>query len=233
MIFITGSTGFLGKTLIPSLIKESCNLNCLARNPDYFKNLPVKITIGDLEKFQWPIDSEKINTVIHMAAVINAKNPQDFYKINYEGTKKLINECVKHKVEHFIFLSSLNVLQKNPDDYAKSKKMAEDYLKISGLNYTILRPSLIYGPSDTKNVNQLVKIIKTLPIIPIIGSGKNKIQPIYINDAANAIISILKNPEKFYNKLYNNRYNTTNNKHIITPKHIIQHNISSNQLLCI
>lgn len=203
MIFITGATGFLGKNLIPPLIKEGFNLNCLTRNPDCLKNLPVKITFGDLENFQWPANSGKIDTVIHMAAVINAKNPRDFYKINCDGTKKLIDECLKNEVKHFIFLSSLNVLQKNPDDYAQSKKMAEDYLQISGLNYTILRPSLIYGPNDTKNIGQLIKIAKKLPIVPIIGSGKNKIQPVYVNDIVNVVIIILKNPEKFYNKTYN------------------------------
>ena len=81
--------------------------------------------------------------------------------------------------------------------------MAEDYLKLSGLNHTILRPSLIYGPNDIKNIGQLIKMARKLPFMPIAGNGKNKIQPIYIDDVTNVIISILKNPEKFYNKTYN------------------------------
>ncbi len=195
MILITGITGFVGRNLIESLPKE--NIRCLIRDSsksDILKKYNIQLAYGDLtDKKSLDIALKGIDTVIHLAAYVRGADSSLFYKINVEGTKNLIEACKKNKVKRIIALSSMAVTRKYLDDYGKSKKQAEEIIKKSDLDYTILRPSMIYG-KDSNSTKHLVSYIKMIPlIIPIVGNGKFNIQPIYINDVTSVIIKCLDN----------------------------------------
>ena len=195
MILITGATGFVGRNLIESMPKE--NIKCLVRstsNIEFLKKYNVNIVYGDInDKKSLDNALKGIDAVIHLAAYIRGSNKDLFYKVNTEGIKNLIEACKKNKIKRIIMLSSMAVTRKYLDDYGKSKKQAEDLLKNSNLDYTILRPSMIYG-KDSNSTKHLISYINMLPlIIPIVGNGKFNIQPIYINDVTSVIIKSLDN----------------------------------------
>jgi NADH dehydrogenase len=163
------------------------------------KNL--KYLIGDLKDYQsLKKATNDIDIVIHLAAVIEAKNPKDYQEINVEGTKNLVKACLINKVKRIIFTSSINVL-KGKSLYAQSKREAEKIIINSGLNYTIFRPTIVYGKGDNKNIAQLIKWAKKYHIIPIVGSGDYKVQPIYVEDLTNLIIKVIFDPLSF-KKIY-------------------------------
>ncbi len=176
-ILITGSTGDVGKKLSKFLLKKKYNVLCLVRGE---KKGPHEIN-GDLTDYNsLSKATENVKIVIHVAGVIKGSK-QALRDVNIEGTRNLIRACEGNSVEKIVFISTLDLKFFNTP-YSESKKKAEDIIINSNLNYIILRPSVIYGEDFHKDLSTLVKLLKNVPLIPIIGSGKNLYQPIYVHD---------------------------------------------------
>ncbi len=206
MIFITGSTGYVGRHLIPELIKNKYKLRCLVRktsNVGYLKKYKnIEIVYGDItDKNSLSKTLKDIKVVIHLAAVISSSNKKLLYKVNYEGCKNLLEGCKKNKIKRIIVISSMAAAKKHLDDYGKSKLMADELFLNSNLDFTILRPTLIYG-KDSESLKRVTNFIRKIPLItPIIGNGNYKIQPVHINDVIYSIIKCIDN-KKSIGKIY-------------------------------
>ena len=155
MILITGSTGFVGRNLI-NKIPDKEKVKCLVRkssNIKFLKEHDVQLIYGDItDKKSMDNALKDTDIVIHLAALINGTKKQ-FYNVNVEGTRNLIALCRKNKVKRIIALSSMAATRKHLDNYGKSKKESEDLIKDSGLNYTIFRPTMIYGKGSNSIKN--------------------------------------------------------------------------------
>ncbi|MDD5012033.1 MAG: NAD(P)-dependent oxidoreductase [Candidatus Nanoarchaeia archaeon] len=169
VILITGGTGFIGRNLIP-LLEKKYEIKILSREVD-----GEKIVKGDLVNYDSVKDVTKnVDEVIHLAY---SKN----YPENILMTENLIKACKEEEVKKIILLSSMSAKRSYPDDYGKNKLEIEKIIKNSGINYTILRPSIVYG-KGSKSFDFIIEKIKKLPFIPIIGNGKYAISPVYIDD---------------------------------------------------
>jgi len=195
-IFITGGTGFLGNFLVKKLLKEENEIVCLIRKKEQVNRFPkaknlsfVFGDITDMENLKGKIG--RIDYVIHVGGVTHSENPEVFFKTNVLGTKNILNYFKKKRIKKFIYISSANVLNSFSDAYSKSKKQAEAEVQKTKISYIILRPSLIYGPGDSKNIGLLIKKIKKYHICIMIGNGKFLIQPVYINDVVSAVEAAL------------------------------------------
>jgi len=179
-ILITGAQGFVGSRLV-SFLKEA-GFDVISFDSDICDRQAVLNYPGD----------KKIDTVIHLAGVLSSRDRSLFQKINVDGTKNVVDLCKKLNVDRLIFMSSLRVLsaQKN-DPYVNSKKEAENSVINPGVPYIILRPSIIYGPGDNKNISFLLRLIKTLPMAPVFNF---RLQPIFVDDAVCAIVKCLDLP---------------------------------------
>lgn len=180
--FITGATGFLGKHLIPEIQK-----------------LDFTILKGDLnDKAILNKNLKDVDTVIHLAALIKSRKKSPFYKVNALGTQNLVNACIKAGVKNILFISSyLADPFYKKSAYGQSKLKGEEIIKKSGLNFIILRPTLIYGEGD-KSLFKLIKLIKKSPIIPVFGHGNYYLQPVYVKNVVKAIKFILE--KNIFNK---------------------------------
>ena len=136
-----------------------------------------------------------------MAAVTHTNDEGLYYKVNTDGTKLLIDLARQYEIKRFIFVST-RAIGKEGGVYSNSKRLAEEIVKNSGLAWTIVSPSEIYGIYEEESINRLIKNIERMPVIPVIGQGKYKIAPVYIDDIINAIIKILENENTVY-KTYN------------------------------
>jgi len=188
-ILVTGATGFVGCHLLNKLDKYEVNI--LSRKKTSIKG--VKIFIGDLFDKKILLEASKVDDVIHLAGISDG----NVCKVNYEGTKNLIDACTENRVKKFIFISSYDAVLNT--DYGKSKLKAEEYLKNSGLNYIIFRPTVIYGRNSKKDIGRLIKLIK-LGVAPIPGDGNFKLQPLFVDDIVNAIVKAVES--KIKNKTY-------------------------------
>ena len=176
VILITGSRGFIGSRL-SILLKENG-----------YDIIPFDADISNREQVLNLQAAKEIDAVIHLASVINKKNAETFKRVNIEGTKNIADFCTKNKVKRIIFLSSLKVLSRLRNPYIESKKEAEKIIIASGLPYIILRPSMIYGPGDKKNIGFLLKLAKKFPFMPGL---KFRMQLLFIDDLAKIIMESL------------------------------------------
>lgn len=178
-VFLTGATGFLGRELVRRISKKH-RITCLVRRTSEIRELEklnLEIVYGDMLKKDSIKIPAKTDAVIHLATSHIPGNE----KLNILGTKNLIELC---KGKHFIYVSSMAVKRKTLDDYGKTKLKIEELIKKSGLRYIILRPSVIYSKNDLSLIGKSLKIPF---IIPIIGNGRYKMNPVYIEDMIKAI----------------------------------------------
>ncbi len=202
MILITGSTGFVGKNLLKKLIHEKILVRCLVRDRKKIDdNSRVEIIEGDiLDRGILGKATKDVGTVIHLAAIIKSADNSDFVRVNVEGTRNLVDACLKNNVQRIIYISSLDAGLKDINIYGKTKGIAEDIIKSSNIDYVILRPALIYG-KGSKDICLLAELIKRYPVIPVFGDGEGLLQPVYVDDVCDVILKLI-NDRNIKNKIY-------------------------------
>ncbi len=182
-IVITGVTGFVGSNLVKhfsggkdySVFGHSRDVGKARKQ---FPQHNVEI-VSDFSASL--LDELKVDSVIHLAGIAhdlsNQYKPEDYYRVNYEGTKLAYDEFIKSSASKFIFVSSIKAavdisaepvteeVTPNPvTDYGKSKLNAEQYIQshpVAGKSFYILRPAMIHGPGNKGNLNLLYRFVKT------------------------------------------------------------------------
>ena len=177
-IIIPGGAGFVGRNLVRVLASENYNMEKITvldkneKNLDYVKKYGVKALHADLaEKQDWYDEFNGKEVVINLAAQISSPNPELFYRNNVLATRNVLEAAKNAGVKRIIHFSSAAVLSVRKDYYAQTKFEGEELVKRSGLEYCILRPSIIYGPTDDKNIGFLIDFAKKIPFFPIPGHG--------------------------------------------------------------
>ncbi len=206
-ILVTGGGGFLGKAIVKQLVETGENVRSFSRSfyPE-LESMGVSQIQGDIsDKKAVEQASRDIKIIFHVAAKPGIwGNYNDYYKTNVTGTENVISACNKHNVEKLIYTGSPSVVFNGTDmegvdesapyperfhaHYPKTKAIAEQ-LVVNAATDTLrtitLRPHLIWGPGD----NHLVpRIIAKAEQLKIVGNGKNLVDTIYIDNAANAHI---------------------------------------------
>jgi len=174
-ILITGITGFVGSNLL-NHFKDNKEVVLFGHSRK--QNLELNL-ISELDAKT--LNENKIDIIIHLAGIAhdlsNQYKPEDYYRVNFEGTKNLYNEFLKSNASKFIFISSIKAacdiasilvdesVNPNPiTDYGKSKYMAEEYILSTRLtnekSFYILRPGMIHGSGNKGNLNLLYKFVK-------------------------------------------------------------------------
>lgn len=212
-ILITGAGGFLGFEIAKLLRAEGHSVfNFSRKHHPKLDALSVKTISGDLRVSE---DIEKalpgIDVVFHVAALAGVwGKKEDFFSINYEGTKNLVDACKKFQIKKLIYTSTPSVVFGSNDlkgvdestpfpekyftHYANSKSLAEKYVlqhNSEGFLTCALRPHLIWGPGDPHIVPRLIEKAKNNRL-KIIGDGKNLVDVIHVKNAAYAHLLALK-----------------------------------------
>lgn len=185
---ITGANGFLGKALTNEL-KTSHQINCLVRDRGFTDD---KANVFYFQRYEDSAVEAAVSTaeaVVHCAAMLHGKR-KAMYEANVLYTKLLLQYAEKHRIKHFIYISTENVEHALGDIYTVTKTMAEKEVK-RFKNHTIFRPTILYGPGDKKYVSRLISLIKKLPVVPILGNGRNRFQFLYIDDLVKVITASL------------------------------------------
>jgi nucleoside-diphosphate-sugar epimerase len=207
MILVTGGTGAMGSVLVRMLAQRQKKVRVLCMPGDPFtvriKDIAADIRYADIaNKVDIRNVCEGVNTVFHLAAIIISKDEKAFEKINVEGTRNIAEEAARAGVGHFIYVSSASVTYPAPTPYSLSKRRAEDIVKKSGLAFTILRPTLVYGEKGGQEFDMYLNYLKKFPVVPFIGSGASLKKPVYVEDVNAGLLAVCGN-EKTYGKTYN------------------------------
>jgi len=185
-IVVVGASGFVGKNLRKFL--HELNLDVLAISRKNFRKhaSEVKITSTNLLEPKLQSKLKNYDALIHLIGIGRQSSKSTFEEINLNLTKNVIKACKNAGIKKIIFISGLGVSRSNKSDYFISKYKAEQEIINSGLDYTIFRASYIIGKTDylTKTLSKQMK--KGDIIIP--GSGKYRLQPIFVLDVAKIIL---------------------------------------------
>jgi uncharacterized protein YbjT (DUF2867 family) len=204
MILVSGGTGFVGGHLIRRLRQEGLSVRALARHPDRvqpLKDLGVEVVPGDIsDKVSLEKAAEGIERVIHLVGIIQETPRVTFRSVHVDGTRNFIEAARKAGVRHFFHQSALGTRHGAKSEYHRTKWEAEELVRQGGIPHTILRPSLIYGSGDKFTI-RLSEMLKRAPVMPVIGSGKSRVQPIYIDDVVSCMVKVVTS-DAFLNEIY-------------------------------
>ncbi|HBX24447.1 MAG TPA: complex I NDUFA9 subunit family protein [Desulfotomaculum sp.] len=199
MILVTGGTGLVGRHLVRALLAKGHDVRCLVRSTDKAGQvLPpeVELVRGDIND-RTAVDKacRGIDKVFHLVAVIRENGANTFEHINVEGTLNLVVAAGQAGVKHFVHLSALGVSDNPKFKYAYSKWRGEETVQQSGLTWTIIRPSVIYG-DGFGFFDRLAQSLRFTPrpFIPVPGKGNALFQPISAEDVARCLIKLIENP---------------------------------------
>jgi uncharacterized protein YbjT (DUF2867 family) len=199
-VFLTGGTGFVGKEIMRQLIVRRHSVTCLVRNPDSPSAIELKAHFG-IELVRGDVTDrksldgllERFDAVIHLVGIISEVGDRTFGKVHTGGTKNMVEATVLQRAQRFIFMSALGTRPNAVSRYHQTKWAAEEWVRNSGMQFTIFRPSLVYGPED-KFVNLFAKIIRCSPIVPLLGRATATFQPVSVTAVANAFAESLTEP---------------------------------------
>ncbi len=209
MILITGATGYIGRHLVARLVEQGERPRCLVRNVksaiSMFPTDKVELVQGDTTQFAALEAAVRgVDTVVH-AAFITADHKQsagNHYGVtNVQGTANLIRAAKRAGVKRIIEVSGLGTKPDKPNSYMQGRYLAEKMLKESGLDWTIIQPSVLFG-KDAPFIKGLTDLIRMSPVVPLIGGGKILFQPIYVEDVVTVIMKVLEDPEGTAGKTY-------------------------------
>jgi len=208
-VFITGGTGFVGREIVRKVCARGMSVRLLARSPGSASKLAslnkcVETISGDI--FSRAALDEGIrgcDAVIHLVGILKEIGVQTYERVHFEGACNVIDAAVRAGAGHFILMSAENTRADAPSRYHKTKFQAEERLKESGLRYTIIRPSVMFGPDD-RNFNELAGVIRAAPVLPVIGDGRYIWQPVWVEDVAELFAATLMN-ERAFGKTYEMR----------------------------
>jgi len=189
IILVTGGSGFIGKYTIVELIRCGFKVRAVGRTSIETKLPNLEYVFVDLNEPLPKKTFDNVGVIIHLAGIISGAG-EKVRAANIKFMKNLLASCDPKKIKRFIFVSSSKVGLVD-DEYAQSKKQAEDLLKKSSLHWVIFRPGMVYGPGDQKNLGMVISFAKRFGIVPIIGNGNYRLQPVYVTDVVQALVATL------------------------------------------
>lgn len=205
MILVTGADGFVGRRVIARLVAEGERPRALVRNvPRARRVLPrqgVDILEGDTTR---PVTlAETIpgaDTIIHCAFVVaNRKQTAttNYYRTNVVGTRNLVAAAKDAGVRRIVVMGGLGTKPDKPGSYMQGRYEADRAVSESGLAYSILGASVQFGKGSAF-INGLADLVRTpLPVVPMIGSGKVKFQPIWVEDVVTCLLKMAREPQRY------------------------------------
>ena len=188
-VLVTGGTGVVGQGAVTQILAGGHTVRLLSRNAaEYAKQWPAGVeswpaSIGDQNELRGC--AEGCDLVVHAAGIVEEAGSLTFESVNVEGTRAIVREAERCKVGRFIYLSSLGA-ETGDSPYHRSKRRAEEIVRNFAGGWIILRPGNVYGPGD-EVVSLLMTVARTFPVVPVIGTGEDKFQPIWVEDLAAAL----------------------------------------------
>ncbi|MBN8438689.1 MAG: NAD(P)H-binding protein [Candidatus Accumulibacter sp.] len=184
-VLVTGGTGFTGSRLIPLLLKNGIQVRALVRptsDRSALSALTVEWAAGDLSDTQALISALRgVDALVNIAS------------LGFGHAESILKSMKEAGVKRGIFISTTAIFTQLNASSKSIRLAAEEAIQASGLEYTILRPTMIYGSPRDRNMWRLIRLLRITPIMPIFGDGESLQQPIFVDDVAQAVLLALQN----------------------------------------
>ena len=207
-VLVTGASGFIGRHVIKRLLERGIEVHALVRNPDHMdqscRNNVNIVAVDFSDPEPEPVIPKDCDAVIHLAAKTHALRKSELFGVNVEGTRGLVNSCLKlESPPVFVFVSSLAAAGPSPaetprtgneveapvSNYGRSKLAAEKVVAANAARIpaTIVRPATVFGPDDA-GTRALIRPVTRLRVVTYPGSRHHLTSMIHVDDAVEAIL---------------------------------------------
>ena len=184
-VLLTGATGFTGSHVLPLLRERGARVRCLVRPRSDRSLLPPDVEliegdIGDAESLARALDG--IDTLVNVAS------------LGFGQAPVLVAAAERAGVRRAVFISTTAVFTKLNAQTKSVRLAAEALIEGSALDYTILRPTMIYGTARDRNMVRLIRYLRRWRVLPVVGNGEHLQQPVYVGDVAAAAVQAIDAP---------------------------------------
>jgi uncharacterized protein YbjT (DUF2867 family) len=190
LIALTGATGYVGARVVRRLLRREHDVRALVRRPDRagpLADLGVALVAGDLsDPAALAALVADAGAVVHLVGIIVEARKQTFEGVHVAGTRSLLAAARSAGAQLVVHMSALGArAEAGATRYHQTKWRAEEEVRASGLPHVVLRPSLIAGPGNAA-LKTIVDMIRLSPVVPVIGNGRYELQPVWVEDVAEA-----------------------------------------------
>lgn len=198
VVAIFGGSGFIGQNLIQRLAAQGTDVVVAVRRPESFDFKTDASNAGAVKAVKASIHSdsevrsavEGASAVINLVGILAESGDQSFEAVHAEGARRVAEAARDAGVGRFVQMSALGADPNSPSAYSRTKARGEQHVRDVYPEATILRPSIVFGPEDDF-FNRFAGMAKYSPALPLIGGGKTRFQPVYVEDVVGAIVRFL------------------------------------------
>jgi uncharacterized protein YbjT (DUF2867 family) len=196
-VLVTGGTGFVGPAVANAIVDAGHDVRILERKPGSWRKAGIRCqeaVQGDMtDADSLRRAAEGVDVVVHLVAIRQGR-PEQFQRVMIDGTRNLL--AASTAVKRFVLMSALGTTEETKDlvPYYGAKWQEEQDVKASGLEHVIFRPSFVFGRGGGI-LPTFLKLARLSPVTGIVGSGKQRIQPIWIDDVAAFFAAAVDKPE--------------------------------------
>jgi uncharacterized protein YbjT (DUF2867 family) len=198
MILVTGATGFIGQHLVKHLVEAQhpvCGLiRPSPRERSFAPGVKMHVVAGDLDDLPaLRVALYHATHVIHLAGVWEETGHDTFESANLRGTRNLIDAMQEVGVKRLITVTSIGAHTHSAFPFMRVKAQMDDIVEASGLGFTILESSAVFGPGDAWTETIALALRRFPFFFPIPGDGRTRLQPLYVSDLAQCILACIAN----------------------------------------
>ncbi len=202
LVVVFGGSGFLGTHIVRALCKDGWRVRVACRRPHRALALMVNGEVGQVQLVQANIRMpasidralEGADAVINLVGVLFEQGRQKFSALHARGAGLVASRAAARGIGNFVHLSALGASDESPSRYARTKAEGEQRVRAAIPDAVILRPSVVFGPGDGL-FERFAAMAVLSPVLPLIGGGHSRFQPLYAGDLARAVLAALVLPE--------------------------------------
>lgn len=201
-LLVTGGSGFIGTRVCRALIARGWMPRLLVREGSEGK-IPLdvrrrcRITVGDVTDSESVINAaQSTDAIVHLVGIIKEEPERGitFDRLHVEATHNVLVAAEHWRIPRIVHMSALGASSDSSVDYFRTKGKAEEMVRASGFDWTVIRPSIVYGDGD-HFLSLLKEAVAKSPILPVPGDGRFEMQPIWVGDVARGFAEALSRPE--------------------------------------
>lgn len=198
VVTVFGGSGFVGRQVVRELARIGCRVRVAVRFPDTASDLKPMGDVGQIVPIACNIRQDSsvaraldgADAVINLVGILYESGTQTFDSVHHQGSARIAKAAKAAGITSFIQMSALGAAPDSPALYARSKAAGEAAVRAEVPEAIVVRPSVIFGPEDSF-FNRFASIMRITPLLPLIGGGEQKFQPVYVGDVADAIVKAL------------------------------------------
>src|SRR5262245_8014406 len=198
-IFVTGGTGFVGRAVVRALVSRGFLVRCLVR-PGSEAALrgfeSIDRVPGDITRPDGLVQAaEGCAALVHLVGIIREQRAKGitFDRLHRQATENALRIAREAAIPRYLHMSAVGTRANARSGYHRTKWRAEEAVRASGLDWTIFRPSIIFGPGD-HFISLLASLARRLPVVPVLGDGQYRLQPIPVEQVAEGFARALRTP---------------------------------------